>query len=294
MHPNETFNHRSGWRVSLSRQLGKSPDQSKCEDVIYTGTHYAVIDGATDKSGYRYILDGESISSGKFAALTIAYALDTIPLGTPVSLAVETISRELDKAILAQYPNIRKDERPSASILVFDSLLETIWSVGDCLVALSGDKIMEQYNYGFEVDKLLSHMRFLVHEELASQGKPWNPESDEKDPGREAILPFLKIQGLLSNTTGDFTYGVVNGLPIPSEHIKIIPVLREVNDIYLATDGYPTIMVNGEVSYEKAEKYLKELLIEDPLCIGRLRGTKGLVKGNLSHDDRSWLHITRE
>jgi len=289
-----TYNKgKSSWSTVLSKQVGKNPDQKKCEDVIYKGTYYAVIDGATDKSGYPYRLNGEQVSSGKFAALIIASALDTVPLGTPVVLAVETISKELNKAILTQYPNIKKEERPSASIIVFDSILDVVWSVGDCLLALEGNRILEQYDYGFEVDKLSSHMRFLVHQELASQGKPWNPESEEKDPGREAILPFLKIQGLLSNTTGDFTYGVMNGLPIPLEHIKTIKVSKEITNIYLASDGYPSIVIDGKVSYEKAEEYLQELLLEDPLCIGRLRGTKGLVKGNLAHDDRSWLHIAR-
>lgn len=290
-----TYNKsKSSWSTVLSKQVGKNPDQKKCEDVIYKGTHYAVIDGATDKSGYPYRLNGEQVSSGKFAALIIASALDTVQLGTPVNIAVETISKELNKAILDQYPNIKKEDRPSASVIVFDSILDIIWSVGDCLAALEGNGILEEYDYGFEVDKLLSHMRFLVHQELISNGKPWNPESEEKDPGREAILPFLKIQGLLSNTTGDFTYGVMNGLSVPSEHIKTVKVSPKINNIYLVSDGYPAIVVDGVVLYERAEEYLKELLLEDPLCIGRLRSTKGLVKGNLAHDDRSWLHIKRE
>lgn len=284
----------SQWTVSLSKRLGKNPDQSKCEDVIYRGDYYAVIDGATDKSGYVYLLNGETMSSGKFAALTIASALEKMPLGTPVLEAVEMISNRLNKAILAQYPDIRKENRPSASIVVFDSGLNVIWSVGDCLVALEINGTLEKYDYGFEIDKLLGHMRFLVHQELTSQGTPWNPESEEKDPGREAILPFLKIQGLLSNVSGDFTYGAINGLTIPAEHVKSIEVSAEVKNIYLASDGYPSIIVDGQVSYGRAEEYLEELLAEDPLCIGKLRGTKGLVKGNLAHDDRSWLHLTRE
>jgi len=38
-----------------------------------------------------------------------------------------------------------------------------------------------------------------------------------------------------------------------------------------------------------SEELLARLLAEDPLCIGPLKGTKGVALGNVSFDDRAYL-----
>jgi glycerophosphoryl diester phosphodiesterase len=280
------------WAVAHNFRRGKRPDQTLCEDTIVDGPYYAVIDGATDKSGHLYLWDGESVSAGKFASLTLAEALGHLPLGNEPAIAVAYLSEKLNEAVLSQYPNIKNEDRPSATLAVFDPLLEAVWSVGDCQYGFkTTNGRVTTYTYPLEVDRLLQTMRALVHKNLKAEGRPWAMDSDEPDPGREIILPFLKVQGLLANTDGDFGYGIINGLPVPRKHIYIKPIPHDCDTVYLASDGYPQLIVDNDISFDQAEKQLQYLLNIDPLCIGPLAGNKGLVRGNLSHDDRAWLEL---
>jgi len=60
-----------------------------------------------------------------------------------------------------------------------------------------------------------------------------------------------------------------------------------VHTLVLATDGYPVLMPN----LKDSEQALHQLLLEDPLCIGPLLGTKGMRPGNKSFDDRTYLKL---
>jgi hypothetical protein len=51
-----------------------------------------------------------------------------------------------------------------------------------------------------------------------------------------------------------------------------------------------TVIIETIVSVlAETEKYLFNLLDKDPLCIHELRGTKGVINGNQSFDDRSYI-----
>ena len=280
------------WEVSHSFSEGKNPDQVLCEDTFVTSNRFAVIDGATDKSGLKYALNNETVSAGKFASETVAKALASIPPGVPIELIVKEISEELDKAILAQYPNIAKENRPTASVVVFEPSLNKVWMVGDCLLGfIYKDKGVIEMSNGVALDMFLGAIRKAVIVDRAKQGNPWRPDLGESDPGREAILPILKMQGLLANSNEPFGYGVINGLEVQGNKILTYHVGDSCSEIVLASDGYPHLIVNNGISFEESERELKSFLQQDPLCIDLLRGNKGLVKGNLSHDDRTWLQL---
>ena len=280
------------WEVTHSFSQGKNPDQSLCEDTISTTNRFAVIDGATDKSGLKYRLGNEIVSAGKFASATIASALSNIPSGVPVEVIVNEISEKLNRTILEQYPDIRKENRPSVSVVVFEPLLGKIWMVGDCLLGfIYKDKGVVEMSNGLALDMFLGAIRKAVIMDRATQGNPWRRELGEPDPGREAILPILKMQGLLANSNEPFGYGVINGQEVQANKILTYHVGDSCSEIVLASDGYPHLIVNNGINFEESEKELKSFLEQDPLCIDLLRGNKGLVKGNLSHDDRTWLQL---
>jgi hypothetical protein len=60
-----------------------------------------------------------------------------------------------------------------------------------------------------------------------------------------------------------------------------------VEDLVLASDGYPEILP----TLAETEARLAELLAEDPSCVGVLRGTKGVMAGQISFDDRAYLRL---
>lgn len=283
------------WTLSHSFTQGKNRDASLSEDSFLADLRFAVIDGATDKSGFKYQLqDGSLVSAGKFASSIIRESISKIPVGTSVDESVATISNDLNDAILAQYPTIAIEQRPSASLVVFDPVLEKIFAVGDCLYGfIYNDGEVIEFAHHFDIDTFLHAIRKKVITARQSTENPWNPQSNEPDPGREVIMPILKIQGLWANSDEPFGYGVINGLPVPSKYIRTQRVSQSCREIVLASDGYPHLIVDHTINFEQSEKNLTHLLAIDPLCLDELKGNKGLVKDNLAHDDRTWLQISR-
>ena len=71
---------------------------------------------------------------------------------------------------------------------------------------------------------------------------------------------------------------------IPRIDIYDIPAGTE---IILASDGYPYL----ENTLEASESKLKYILENDPLCYTLYKSTKGIQKGNVSFDDRSYVRF---
>lgn len=280
------------WEVAYSFTKGKNPDQTLSEDTFITDNRFAVIDGATDKSGLKYTLEGEIVSAGKFASHAVASALGNIPSGTPIEWIVKEISEKLNEEILSQYPDIADENRPTASIAVFEPYLKKVWMVGDCLIGfIYKDNGVIEFSNGLAIDMFLGAIRKAVIVDRERQGNPWRPDLGESDPGREAIMPILKMQGLFANSSEPFGYGVINGKEVQTSKIVTYHVGDNCSEIVLASDGYPHLIVNNGINFGESERELKRFLEEDPLCIDLLRGNKGLVRGNLSHDDRTWLQL---
>jgi hypothetical protein len=287
------------WAIVESFQEGKKFNQELCEDEIVTSSLYAVVDGSTDKSGLLYTwqeIDGSErqVSSGKFAALHTSKIIKGLTAGINPWEAVDIISESLNTEILLQYPDIKDINRPSCSIAVYDPQLNHIIKVGDCWHGYkTEDNSLTSLQHNIKIDSVLGTMRSLMLEALAKSGTPWNPASGNPDLGRELIMPFLKIQGIFANTLNEYGYGDINGQYVPEEYIEIFTLPEDVREIVLATDGYPEIIVDDSLSLTLAEENLAYLLIKDPLCISELKGNKGLLKDQLSYDDRSWLQLKR-
>ena len=134
-----------------------------------------------------------------------------------------------------------------------------------------------------EVDDLFSSVRAFVIAAYLKQGG--DPDAlYEHDVGREAVLPFLKVQSLFANSDEPFGYPVLNGTGI-NQGQTVIYSLQAGDHVVLASDGYPKLFP----TLTESEENLQRILATDPLSIGENRETKLKVKGNLSFDDRSYL-----
>ena len=151
-----------------------------------------------------------------------------------------------------------------------------MWCFGDCSVKINN----VLYKHTRAGDKLLSDLRAFYTELYGLK----NVIETGEDPGREAILPLLKEFPVMANQAGEFGYDVINGGDICTDNIVIYHV-KPGDRIVLASDGYPALFD----TLEETEKYLFNLLDKDPLCIHELRGTKGVINGNQSFDDRSYI-----
>lgn len=283
----------SRWAVTDTFLAGKhSEDPARCEDVIVTGDLYAVIDGATDKSGLSYTWRGEHVTSGRFAALCLAERLRSLDPGLTPAAAAAELTAALDDALTAQHPNLPATHRPAASAAVFNPHREEIWWFGDCRHAIRRDDgHVHQTRPELPVDAATSTARAAYLAALTAAGHGWDPASGTPDPGRAFILPLLTRQGALANHTGPFGHSAFNGTPIP-RHLIGQAATDGAVEIVLASDGYPDLAPNGRLRRADAETHLADALTADPACIGPLRGTKAMTAGLRSFDDRAWLHLT--
>ena len=102
------------------------------------------------------------------------------------------------------------------------------------------------------------------------------------------------------------TYTVIDGFPVYREGVKIValemkPVSSSIetsfqehlkpvsspNEVVLASDGYPFL----KPTLAESEEALLHLIAHDPQCIHDFIATKGLVAGNKSFDDRTYIRF---
>jgi dGTP triphosphohydrolase len=82
----------------------------------------------------------------------------------------------------------------------------------------------------------------------------------------------------------NLTYEVLNGKNLRFDLIKTYKVCNG-DTVVLASDGYPVL----KATLSESEHELNKVIKENPLCNKGYLSTKGLKKGNLSFDDRTYI-----
>ncbi|MCP5029843.1 MAG: hypothetical protein GY929_26525, partial [Actinomycetia bacterium] len=54
-------------------------------------------------------------------------------------------------------------------------------------------------------------------------------------PGSAAARPLFDLQQQLTNRTGPWGYGCINGRTVPDEYIEVVPIGPEVKEVVLTT-----------------------------------------------------------
>jgi hypothetical protein len=266
-------------QFSISK-TGKPDDN---EDRIVVTDHFAaVIDGMTPKDSSLY----GGLSSARIAAHLIAQEISVFPADIACLQAMNRLTRRLKNYYIdhqiVQEAASRPYKRLGASLVVYSKLRKEIWMVGDCHCLIDGVRFSNEKM----IDRFIADMRSKLIEQYLKQYSL----SDllEFDRSREDMVPFLMEQYQFQNNNDDspLSYAVLDGFPIHEPKI----IKREIPDakqLVLASDGYP--MLREHLC--ETEQLLRELLEQDPLCYRIYKSTKGLKKGNVSFDDRSFLRI---
>lgn len=262
----------------------KTHQQSDCEDSIFVSESFAaVIDGVTSTSTRKY----NDVTPGKACSQLLKKALEGLPYKSTANQAVEFLT----STVYMMYKELRIEEelinlpaeRASACIIIYSRFKNEIWMVGDCQCMVDG----VCYSNAKPIDSLLSDIRSLFIQTELKLGKS-HDDICASDTGREFILPLLERQSVFQNSLNkdEFTYGVIDGFKVPESEIKVIK-LSDPKCIILASDGYPRLFD----TLVQSERYLKEILQDDPLCFRKFKTTKGLKPGNISFDDRAFLKV---
>lgn len=263
-------------RIIEASTIGKSPDDSLCEDSIALSDDFAaVIDGATDKTGALY----EGRPGGRFASEVLCTAVRELPADASGPMAIEVLTERLREAIAGG-----PADGPSASIAIYSRARREIWQVGDVSYSAIAPRLRRPTKKA--IDTYAAGVRSALTQALLNGGAQVDALRIS-DPGREAILPLLREQFRLRNKSGPWSYAALDGDRVPFQKVIIAPVPDDAKEVIIYSDGYP----RPARSLEQAEETLQRLLEEDPLCIGRLRGTKGWKPMNRSFDDRAYLRL---
>lgn len=205
------------------------------EDGFFISDDYvAVIDGVTSKSKEKIW----SPSPGAYAKNVAIQALKD------ADSALDSIAfyHFLNERLKAEYKDIEyfanhSVDRLQINLVVYSRFQNEVWLFGDCQCLVDGKHITNSK----KIDKLLSEVRSFVYQCGQAVCKP--DLEEKKDPGREAILPFLEMQSNLANSSLEYGYIVMDGIGNCPEKIKVVK-LENTNELVLASDGYPYLFSN--------------------------------------------------
>lgn len=274
-------------KVIESKIEGKKSPES-CEDgLVVTADFIAVIDGSTSKTPHHLSPD---MKNGRYAMVLISeYIQHELKQESTVEDFCEGVTSYIYNKVYRQQGieeqmQAHPEERLTASAILYSKAKNEVWMVGDCQAIIDG-KLYEN-NKPFE--DIVARRRV----ELIRQG--FTPQE-----ARKTIEPLL-IQAMLEGQNKIYT--VIDGFPIYQKGVKVVSlnapqknVETDVADslplptkeIVLASDGYPFL----KPTLTESEEALAHLLAYDPQCTHEFIATKGIVVGNKSFDDRTYIRF---
>lgn len=280
----------------------KSPEA--CEDgMVVTDDFIAVIDGSTSKTPKHLNPD---MKNGRYAMMLISeYIREELKADASVDDFCQGVTAYIYNKVyekLGVEERLKKhpEERLTASAILYSRIRNEVWMVGDCQAIIDG----KLYENGKPYEEKIARKRV----ELIEQGL--SPAE-----ARKQIEPLL-IKAMLSGQNQ--TYTVIDGFPIYREGVKVVSVSDSCSvqdpvpasdsvpcsgsvsasgtisvsssEIVLASDGYPFL----EPTLAASEAALAEQIANDPQNIHSFIATKGIVEGNKSFDDRTYIRFSPE
>ena len=283
--------HVNTMKIIESNIIGKK-SQEACEDgLVMTDDFIAVIDGSTSKTPKHLSPD---MKNGRYAMMLISeYIQQEMKADATVDEFCEGITAYIYNKVylpmgIEEQLRLHPEERLTASAIIYSNQKKEVWMVGDCQAIING----KLYDNSKPYEQEIAQKRV----ELIAQGL--SPAE-----ARKQIEPLL-IEAMLSGQNQ--TYTVIDGFPIYREGVKIVAMKMKLasssidtyfqehpkpvsspNEVVLASDGYPFL----KPTLAESEAALEHLIAHDPQCIHDFIATKGLVAGNKSFDDRTYVRF---
>lgn len=287
-------------KIIESSIIGKK-SQEACEDgMVVTDDFIAVIDGSTSKTPKHLNPD---MKNGRYAMMLISeYIREELKADASVDdfcqgVTAYIYNKVYEKLGVEERLKEHPEERLTASAILYSRTRNEVWMVGDCQAIIDG----KLYENGKPYEQEIARKRV----ELIEQGL--SPAE-----ARKQIEPLL-IKAMLSGQNQ--TYTVIDGFPIYREGVKVVSVSdsssvqdsvpasdsvpcsdsasasdtipSSSSEIVLASDGYPFL----KPTLAASEAALAEQIANDPQNIRSFIATKGIIEGNKSFDDRTYIRF---
>ena len=287
-------------KIIESSIIGKKSPEA-CEDgMVVTDDFIAVIDGSTSKTPKHLNSD---MKNGRYAMMLISeYIREELKADASADEFCQGVTAYIynkvyEKLGVEERLKEHPEERLTASAILYSRTRNEVWMVGDCQAIIAG----KLYENGKPYEQEIARKRV----ELIEQGL--SPAE-----ARKQIEPLL-IKAMLSGQNQ--TYTVIDGFPIYREGVKVVSVSDSCSvqnsvsssdsvpcsdsvsasgtipssssEIVLASDGYPFL----KPTLAASEAALAEQIANDPQNIHSFIATKGIVEGNKSFDDRTYIRF---
>lgn len=293
-------------KIIESSIIGKKSSEA-CEDgMVVTDDFIAVIDGSTSKTPKHLNPD---MKNGRYAMMLISeYIQEELKADASADEFCQGVTAYIynkvyEKLGVEERLKEHPEERLTASAILYSRTRNEVWMVGDCQAIIAG----KLYENGKPYEEKIARKRV----ELIEQGL--SPAE-----ARKQIEPLL-IEAMLSGQNQ--TYTVIDGFPIYREGVKVVSVSdsssvqdsvpasdscsvqdpvscsgsasasdtipSSSSEIVLASDGYPFL----KPTLAASEAALAEQIANDPQNIRSFIATKGIVEGNKSFDDRTYIRF---
>lgn len=251
--------------------------QELCEDSLYISKDFvAVIDGVSSKSSFRY----QGKTTGKLASEIIHTAFDGIRREAKLGEVLHALNCQLRRFYdEVDFTDDRKLKGLQAACVIYSDFHREIWMIGDCQAWVDG----ERYENPKRSDEVLSAMRSLVIHTLLMEN---HDMAEAQRVARKVIEPWIVRSNIFANReTRDYGYAVLSGEEVPESLVRKIKLDDKPHKLILTSDGYPEIKEN----LEQTEACLKTVLHQDSACCELYLSTKGLIEGQNSFDDRTYV-----
>lgn len=248
-----------------------------CEDIVHVSSGYiAVIDGATSVTR-----DARGKKPGRIIAELVDECMGALDPDLDATGFFAALCQRVTPRLEAAWP-ANAQERPTASMIVYSSARREVWVLGDGWLKIGDDLHELKIPYADAYTFLrCAHLKLLL-----AEGRPVESLLDEQAP-LDLIRPFIQMQPRIQNHLPEpYGYGVFDLSEACIAYVKVFEAPPGA-EIVLASDGYPMIAEDLRAT----EAILTACLATDPLMIGRYPQVKGLGKGQVSFDDRSYVRF---
>lgn len=295
----------------------KSPEA--CEDgMVVTDDFIAVIDGSTSKTPKHLNPD---MKNGRYAMMLISeYIREELKADASVDdfcqgVTAYIYNKVYEKLGVEERLKERPEERLTASAILYSRTRNEVWMVGDCQAIIDGKlyengkpyeekiarKRVELIEQGLSPAEARKQIEPLLIKAMLSGQNQTYTVIDGFPIYREgvkvvSVSDSSSVQGSVSSSDSSSVQDSVSSSDSCSVQDPVScsgsasasdTIPSSSSEIVLASDGYPFL----KPTLAASEAALAEQIANDPQNIRSFIATKGIVEGNKSFDDRTYIRF---
>ena len=305
-------------KIIESSIIGKKSPEA-CEDgMVVTDDFIAVIDGSTSKTPKHLNPD---MKNGRYAMMLISeYIQEELKADASVDdfcqgVTAYIYNKVYEKLGVEERLKEHPEERLTASAILYSRTRNEVWMVGDCQAIIDGKlyengkpyeekiarKRVELIEQGLSPAEARKQIEPLLIKAMLSGQNQTYTVIDGFPIYREgvkvvSVSDSSSVQGSVSSSDSSSVQDSVSSSDSCSVQDPVScsgsasasdTIPSSSSEIVLASDGYPFL----KPTLAASEAALAEQIANDPQNIHSFIATKGIVEGNKSFDDRTYIRF---